>query len=182
MAYDAAMKWIPSLLLAALPCAALVQEPAPDAPRAIVGAVAPTARLNDHAGKLVSLGGAAEGWTILAFYPKAATPGCTKEMCSLRDSAAELQELGASVYGVSRDCVEELAKFAKDQELNFPLLSDPDGSLTRKLEVDMEGRPVAKRITVVLDPKGVIRARDEAVKVDAHGRDMVSLLKRLQAE
>ena len=70
------MKLIPSLLLAVLPCAALLQEPAPfEQPRAIVGSAAQTARLNDHAGKLASLGGASERWTIMAFYPKAATPG-----------------------------------------------------------------------------------------------------------
>jgi hypothetical protein len=70
------MKLIPSLLLAVLPCAAFLQEPAQDKqPRAIVGAPAPTARLNDHAGKIAALGGASERWTIMAFYPKAATPG-----------------------------------------------------------------------------------------------------------
>jgi hypothetical protein len=70
------MKLIHSLLLAVLPCAALLQEPAQDKqPRAVVGAAAPTARLNDHAGKLATLGGTSERWTIMAFYPKAATPG-----------------------------------------------------------------------------------------------------------
>ena len=103
-------------------------------------------------------------------------------MCSLRDAAAELVELGADIYGISRDSVEDLAKFAKEQELPFRLLSDPDGSVTKKLQVDMEGRPMAKRVTIVLDPTGVIRARDEGVKVDAHGKDLVELLKRLQEE
>jgi peroxiredoxin Q/BCP len=103
-------------------------------------------------------------------------------MCSLRDAAAELGELGCDVYGVSRDTVADLAKFAKDQSLEFRLLSDPDGSVTAKFEVDMEGRPMARRVTFVVDGKGVIRARDEGVKVDAHGRDLVALVKRLQSE
>jgi peroxiredoxin Q/BCP len=103
-------------------------------------------------------------------------------MCSLRDAATELVELGADIYGVSRDSVEDMAKFAKDQSLTFRLLWDPDGSVTKKLEVDMDGRPMAKRVTIVLDPTGVIRARDEGVKVDAHGKDLVALLGRVQAE
>jgi peroxiredoxin Q/BCP len=103
-------------------------------------------------------------------------------MCSLRDAATELVGLRADIYGVSRDSVEDMAKFAKDQSLTFRLLSDPDGSVTKKLEVDMDGRPMAKRVTIVLDPTGVIRARDEGVKVDAHGKDLVALLGRLQAE
>jgi hypothetical protein len=71
------MKLLPSLLLALLPCAAFVQDPGADdkAPRAVVGAAAPTFRLNDHAGKLAALGGPSERWSIFAFYPKAATPG-----------------------------------------------------------------------------------------------------------
>jgi peroxiredoxin Q/BCP len=103
-------------------------------------------------------------------------------MCSLRDAATELVGLGADIYGISRDSVEDLAKFAKEQTLPFRLLSDPDGSVTKKLEVDMEGRPMAKRVTFVLDPTGVIRARDEGVKIDAHGKDLVETLTRLQAE
>ena len=103
-------------------------------------------------------------------------------MCSLRDAATELGELGTNIFGVSRDSVEELAKFVKQENLNFALLSDPDGSVTDKFEVGMDGRPVAKRVTIVIDPKGVIRARDEGVKVDAHGKDMLDMLKRLQAE
>jgi len=103
-------------------------------------------------------------------------------MCSLRDAAVELGELGCDVFGVSRDSVEEQKKFAEAQGLGFRLLSDPDGSVTKKYEVDVEGRPFARRVTIVIDPKGVIRARDEGVKVDAHGRDLVALLKRLRAE
>jgi len=103
-------------------------------------------------------------------------------MCSLRDAATELGELGTNIFGVSRDSVEELAKFVEQENLNFALLSDPDGSVTKKYEVDMEGRPFAKRVTLVLDPKGVIRAREESVKVDAHGQDIVALVKRLRDE
>jgi len=70
------MKLFPSLLLAVLPCAAFLQEPAQDAPpRAVVGSAAQICRLNDQAGKVAAIGGASERWTIMAFFPKAATPG-----------------------------------------------------------------------------------------------------------
>lgn len=98
-------------------------------------------------------------------------------MCSLRDAATELGELGVDVFGVSRDVVADLAAFAKAQNLTFRLLSDPDGSVTSKFEVDSEGRPFAKRVTFVIDDKGVIRARDEGVKVDSHGADLVALIR-----
>lgn len=69
---------LPALVLGALPLTWLGQEPAPKpapAPAAVVGVAAPSLRLNDHTGKVAAVGGAAERWTILAFYPKAATPG-----------------------------------------------------------------------------------------------------------
>lgn len=70
------MKLLPSLLLALLPCAFVAQDAQErKAPRAVVGADAPQFRLNDHAGKVAALGGASERWSVLAFYPKAATPG-----------------------------------------------------------------------------------------------------------
>ena len=103
-------------------------------------------------------------------------------MCSLREAAAELGELGGDLFGVSRHSVQDQSKFAEAQGLPFRLLSDPDGSVTQKYQVDVEGRPFARRVTFVVDPKGVIRARDEGVKVDAHGKDLVALLKRLTAE
>jgi len=72
------MKLLSSLALALAPCATLLlhqddTKPAP--PRAVVGAAAPTFRLNDEAGKLAAFAGPSERWSILAFYPKAATPG-----------------------------------------------------------------------------------------------------------
>ena len=103
-------------------------------------------------------------------------------MCSLRDAAAELGELGAKVYGLSFDDVASMAKFAKEQKLEFSLLSDPDGSAVSKYEVEMKGRPFARRVTFVIDPAGVIRARDEEVRVNGHGRDLVERIQRLQSE
>jgi peroxiredoxin Q/BCP len=103
-------------------------------------------------------------------------------MCSLRDAAEDLKSLGATPYGVSRDDVATLAKFAEQESLRLTLLSDPDGSATAKYAAGLGDRPFAARHTFVLDPQGVLRHVDRAVKPDAHGRDLVERIRALQAE
>lgn len=63
---------------------------------------------------------------IVYFYPKASTPGCTQEACDFRDNLNSLKGAGYTVVGVSADPMEALEHFARTQELNFPLASDPD--------------------------------------------------------
>ena len=84
------------------------------------------------------------------------------------------------VYGVSLDSVVELAAFAEAQELAFPLLSDPDGSVAVKYGVLMEGRPFAKRVTFVLDDRGVLRLVDDKVDVMKHGADLAARIEKLK--
>ena len=100
-------------------------------------------------------------------------------MCSLRDVAGELEELDAVVYGLSLDDVASLAAFAEDQALEFPLLSDPDGSVARKYGVLAE-RGWAERVTFVLAPDGRVELVDTAVDVSRHGADLVGRLRELQ--
>jgi len=71
-----------------------------------------------------------------------------------------------------------LAAFAKAQELNFKLLSDPDGSVARKYGV-LTARGYANRVTFVIDDKGVLRHIDQQVKVDSHGIDIAEVVRRL---
>ena len=85
------------------------------------------------------------------------------------------------VYALSLDDVNDLAAFAEAQELNFQLLSDPDGSAARKFGVLSE-RGWANRVTYVIDPKGAVRHVDQAVQVDAHGSDLVGVIRKLQEE
>ncbi len=63
---------------------------------------------------------------IVYFYPKANTPGCTKEACDFRDNLNSLKGAGYSVIGISADRMSSLEKFKSTQELNFPLGTDPD--------------------------------------------------------
>ena len=100
-------------------------------------------------------------------------------MKSLQGAAAEFEELGVRVHGVSRDSVTDQAKFAKKCELKMPLLSDADGSVTDKYDAGYEGRPFSKRVTFIIDPEGVVIVRDEAVKTSSHGPDLVQTIRDL---
>ena len=88
----------------------------------------------------------------------------------------DFEELGVDVYGLSLDDVSTMKRFAEQQELNFLLLSDPDGSVARKYDVLPESARFTKRITYVLDDKGVLRHIDGKVKVDSHGSDLLELV------
>ena len=81
---------------------------------------------------------------------------------------------------MSLDDVKAQAEFVKQQELNFPLLSDPDASASARLGVLMEGKPYTNRITIVVDDKGVVRLVDTGVKVESHGKDLVEAIKKLK--
>jgi len=92
-----------------------------------VGAPAPHLSAPDADGTPVDLGAAlAKGWTLVYFYPKAGTKGCTAQACSLRDSFPQLQAKGVTVIGVSLDSVDALVKFRNENQLPFTLLSDPE--------------------------------------------------------
>ena len=103
-------------------------------------------------------------------------------MCSLRDAAKDLQSLGVEILGASLDDVASQAKFATDQELTYPLLSDPDGSVAAKYGVLGAGGRFASRVTFVIDPLGKIRVVDDEVTVDSHGADLAARIRALQAE
>ena len=85
-----------------------------------------------------------------------------------------------AVYGISLDSVNEQARFSKEHQLGFPLLSDPDGSGAAKYEVPLLGGHYASRMTFVIDPAGVLRHIDREVRVDTHGQDLLLLLERLR--
>ena len=90
------------------------------------GASAPAFSLLDQDGKTVQLSDFAVRTLLLYFYPKADTPGCTTQACSIRDAMPDLASLGIAAVGISPDEPAELKKFIDKYGLNFPLLSDPD--------------------------------------------------------
>ncbi|MES2438281.1 MAG: peroxiredoxin [Verrucomicrobiota bacterium] len=95
-----------------------------------VGAPLPAVEQKNQDGQPVKLAEAgAKGYTLVYFYPKADTPGCTKQACSLRDSYAALTDKGVKIYGVSTDKVEAQKAFKEKYKLPFELLADSDSKV-----------------------------------------------------
>lgn len=92
--------------------------------RLAVGDTAPSFSLPNDTGTTTSLSDYSGQRVLVYFYPRANTPGCTKEACDFRDSLAQLNDLGIAVVGISPDKVDKLAAFRDDYDLTFPLLSD----------------------------------------------------------
>ena len=92
-----------------------------------VGSDAPQLSAIDHERNVVDLGAAFNtGTTVVFFYPKAMTPGCTKQACSLRDSWQILQQRGVTIFGVSSDTAETQTNFRNKHQLPFTLIADTD--------------------------------------------------------
>ncbi len=98
-----------------------------------VGADAPVVAAVTDSGETLNLGDvyAKNTYTVVWFYPKALTGGCTKQGCSLRDASAELTKRGAAVVGVSTDNVEAQKKFKETNNFPFPLLADTDKKVVK---------------------------------------------------
>ncbi|MGI8654825.1 MAG: redoxin domain-containing protein [Pyrinomonadaceae bacterium] len=101
---------------------------------------------------------------ILAFYPADWSGGCTKEVCTLRDTFAELAKLNAVVLGISGDYVFSHQEWAKFHKLQFPLLSDHDHKIARMYGVYDEPSGFNKRSVFLIDKAGVIRYTNLAFK------------------
>ncbi len=119
-----------------------------------VGSPAPEVSANDQQGDKVALAEAyKQGPVLVYFYPKADTPGCTKQACSLRDAYADLQENGITIYGVSGDSVEAQKAFQDKYELPFTLLSDPEGQVMDAFGVDRRGKFASRQAFLIKDGK-----------------------------
>lgn len=128
-----------------------------------VGQKAPDFTLVDTDRKSHSLAEFAGKKTVLVFYPGAFTGVCTKEMCSFRDSLAELNDLSAQVVGISVDAPAANKGFADVNKLTFPLLSDYERSAVRAYDIEqidfagLKGYTTAKRSVFVLDQQGTVK-------------------------
>jgi peroxiredoxin Q/BCP len=101
---------------------------------------------------------------ILAFYPADWSGGCTTEVCTLRDTFAELAKLNAAVLAISGDYVFSHQEWAKHHNLQFPLLSDHDHRVAKMYDSYMEGVGFNKRTVYLIDKDGVIRYSNLAFK------------------
>ncbi|MFN3925831.1 MAG: peroxiredoxin [Pseudanabaenaceae cyanobacterium] len=143
-----------------------------------VGTPAPQFTAQDTNGNPVSLSDFRGKTVVLYFYPKDDTPGCTKEASSFRDHYQTYQEKGIVVLGVSADTVEDHQKFTQKFNLPFPLLADVNGEIIKAYDVQREGydRPVASRVTYVIDGEGIITHVYTTVNTETHAQDILSAL------
>jgi peroxiredoxin Q/BCP len=118
---------------------------------------------------------------VLFFYPKDDTPGCTMEACAFRDSYADLQALGAEVWGVSGDDAGSHQRFASRHNLPYPLLVDRGNQLRRAFGVPAVLGLLPGRVTYVIDADGMIRhVFNNLLDGPAHRREALEALRRLQ--
>ena len=138
------------------------------------GTKAPSFTLEDYTGQQYSLADYAGHKVILYFYPKASTPGCTKEACDFRDNLASLKSLGYIVLGVSPDKPAALEKFTAKESLTFPLLSDADHAVALAYGAWGEKKNYGKvyegliRSTFVINEQGIIELAQYNVRATGH--------------
>jgi thioredoxin-dependent peroxiredoxin len=111
--------------------------------------------------------------TVLYFYPKDDTPGCTKEACAFRDRMGDYGEAGIKVYGVSLDSPESHREFREKYSLNFPLLTDEDGRAAEALGILRDNGEVANRVTFLLAPDGNIAKVYPEVSPETHADEIL---------
>lgn len=116
---------------------------------------------------------------ILAFYPADWSSGCTKEVCTLRDTFAELSKLNATVLGVSGDYVFSHFEWAKFHKLQFPLLSDHDHQVARLYGSFSEENGFNKRTVFLIDKEGIVRYSNLAFKA-GDAKDYAALRAELE--
>ncbi|CZF83090.1 thioredoxin-dependent thiol peroxidase [Grimontia marina] len=148
------------------------------------GAAAPEFSLQDQNGNTVSLSQfKGKNKVLVYFYPKAMTPGCTTQACSLRDSKAELDALNTVVLGLSPDPVKKLKGFEEKKELNFTLLSDEDHAVADAFGVWGPKKFMGKeydgihRLSFLVDENGVIERVFNKFKTKDHHDVVINYLK-----
>lgn len=139
-----------------------------------IGEKAPHFCLKNQDEQQVCLTDFSQKKVLVYFYPKALTPSCTTQACSLRDSKSELEQLGVVVLGISPDLPNKLNQFMQKKGLNFTLLSDPDHQVAEQFGVWGEKKFMGKtydgihRISFLIDEKGNIEQVFDKFKTSEH--------------
>lgn len=116
-----------------------------------------------------------KGLTLVYFYPKAGTPGCTSQACSLRDAYEELTQRGVQVIGVSMDKAEAQKKFQEKNKLPFTLLADPDGKVVKAFGVGSLLGFASRQAYLIKD--GNVIWRDKKASTSQQAADVLRVLK-----
>ncbi len=151
-----------------------------------INSQAPDFTLKDQDNKSHKLSDYRRQWVLIYFYPKDNTPGCTIEACSFRDNLNELKKYQVQVIGISADSVNSHKKFHQKQNLNFPLLSDPEKSVIKKYQAWGVKKFIGKtfegvlRISYLIDPQGIIKKTYPKVNPLNHAKEVINDLKNLK--
>jgi thioredoxin-dependent peroxiredoxin len=160
-------------LLGAAPAAAM------GGPQVPIGEPAPEFTLPTNAGDgEISLADYRGQWVVLYFYPKDFTSGCTLEAQRFQRDLAEYQARNAQILGVSADDVDSHAEFCDSEGLVFPLLSDPDGQVSKAYGSWLGA--MSLRHTYIIDPDGIMRERFLGVRPPVHSQEVLAALDELQ--
>jgi thioredoxin-dependent peroxiredoxin len=136
----------------------------------------PAVTAPDQDGKPVNLAEEGKtGYTLVYFYPKAMSRGCTAQACSLRDSYTELQQKGVKIFGVSLDTVETQKQFQQEDHLPFELLSDKDKRVTSAFGVPLIRESLATR-QAYLFKDGKLVWLDTKASTDKQAQDLLAVL------
>lgn len=145
----------------------------------------PSFSLEDQNGNIVSSESLLGQWTLIYFYPKDDTPGCTTEACNFRDGREMLEQMGLRVIGISKDSVKSHKKFADKHGLNFTLLSDEStetiqafGSWEKKKIMGKEYMGI-NRDSYLINPSGEIVKKFQGVDPKTHINEIYEDFKRL---
>lgn len=144
-----------------------------------IGAAAPEVTALNQDGKSVSLGDLYKAGTVLVyFYPKADTPGCTKQACSLRDDFETLSDEGVTVVGVSTDTPESQKKFQAKYNLPFTLMADTDKKIVEAFGVPARAGFASRQAFLIRDGKVVWR--DLSASTAEQAADVLAALATLK--
>jgi peroxiredoxin Q/BCP len=123
-----------------------------------------TYKLYDYKGK---------NYVVIYFYPKASTPGCTKQACGIRDNINKLKENNIQVFGVSVDSKESLRDFVEKYNLNYTLLSDENKEVSKKYGV-LNNLGFSNRITFIISPNMDVIKVIRNVDIENHVNDILN--------
>jgi peroxiredoxin Q/BCP len=153
--------------------------------KAALGKTIPPFKLEATSGKIITEQDLKGKNTVLYFYPKDDTPGCTQEGQDFRDEIKQFMKLNTQIIGVSRDTLKSHESFKAKFDFPFELLSDPDEVLCSAFDVmqmkNMYGKQVrgVERSTFLIDSKGILRREWRKVKVPDHVNEVLTAVKEL---
>ena len=140
--------------------------------------LAPDFALLDQNGTEQSLSAQRGHYTLVYFYPKDDTPGCTTEACTIAEMYKDFQSNSVTVFGISADDTESHKKFAEKYNLPFTLLSDPTKATIKAYEAD--GMLFSKRISYLIDENGMVAKAYEKVDPAHHGAEILADIQALK--